>query len=78
MTKHEQEMYTNRKAIAVFPLTNWGGIEILDILDDYVVYRFNFGTPDKAHMSKIRYGANVTSFRTYLGYRINLDDCMRV
>ena len=81
MTKHEQEMYTKRKAIAVFPLTNWGGIEILDILyglDDYVVYRFNFGTPDKAHMSKIRYGANVTSFRTYLGYRVRLDDCMRV
>ena len=78
MTKQEQEMYLNKKAIAVFPMTNHGGIEILDVLDDHVIYRFNFGTPDKAHRSKIRYGASVESFRTYAGYSIRLNDCMRV
>jgi hypothetical protein len=77
MTKQEKEMYLNKKAIAVYPMTNHGGIEILDIFDDYVVYRFNFGTPDEAHRSKIRYGASVESFKTYAGYSIRLNDCMR-
>jgi hypothetical protein len=78
MTRQENEMYLNKKAIAVYPMTNHGGIEILDILDDYVVYRFNFGTPEEAHRSKIRYRASVESFKTYAGYSIRLNDCMRV
>jgi hypothetical protein len=81
MTKQEKEMYLNKKAIAVYPMTNHGGIEILDIIpdiDDYVVYRFNFGTPEEAHRSKIRYGSSVESFKTYAGYSIRLNDCVRV
>ena len=78
MTKQEKEMYLNKKAIAVFPMTNHGGIEVLDVSDEYVIYRFNFGTPGEAHRSKIRYGINVSSFKTYAGYSIRLNDCMRV
>lgn len=78
MTKQEKEMYLNQKAIAVFPMTNYGGIEVLDVSDEYVIYRFNFGTPEEAHRSKIRYGINVSSFKTYAGYSIRLNDCMRV
>lgn len=39
--------YENTKPIGVFPLCNFGGVEILDIIngyDTYVVACFNFGT----------------------------------
>ena len=81
MNKQERDQYKDRKAVAVFPMTNFGGIEILDIIygiDDYVVYRFNFGEPKEAHKAKIRYGTNYDSFRTYAGYTIRLDECLRV
>lgn len=76
MTKHEQEMYLNKKAIAVFPMTNTGGIEILDIDGERVVYRFVSG--DKlyeAHKSKIIYGKR-DRFKTYAGYSVHLDECI--
>lgn len=81
MTKQEKAKYENKEPIAVFVMSNFGGIEILDILygiDDYVVYRWNFGTPTEVHKAKIHYGANHSSFRTSAGYSIRLDECMRV
>ena len=81
MTKQEKEMYYDAPAVATYCLCNWGGVEILDILygiDDYVVYRFNFGEPQEAHRAKIRYGVNYSSFRTFAGYSIRLDECMKV
>ena len=81
MTKQEKLQYASKEPIAVFPMTNWGGIEILDILygiDDSVVWRFNFGKPEEAHRSKINYGVNHSSFRTSAGYSIRLDECMKV
>lgn len=81
MTKQEQASYLEKKPIAVHPMTNFGGIEIMDILygiDDRVVYRFNFGEPQECHVAKIRYGANHNSFKTSAGYSIRLDECMRV
>ena len=80
MTKKEQEMYLEKKPVAVYPMSNWGGIEILDILygiDDKVVYRFNFGEPKECHVAKIRHGVNHSSFKTVAGYSIRLDECMR-
>lgn len=81
MTKKEKKEYENKRPIGVYCLSNWGGIEILDILygiDDYVVYRFNFGEPQELHRAKINYGVNHSSFRTSAGYSIRLDECMRV
>lgn len=76
MTKQEQATYLEKKPIAVYPMTNWGGIEIMDTIDDKVVWRFNFGEPDKCHVAKIRGSHN--SFKTTAGYSIRLDECMRV
>ena len=81
MTKKEKKEYENKRPIGVYCMSNFGGIEIMDILcgiDDYVVYRWNFGTPTEVHKAKINYGVNHSSFRTSAGYSIRLDDCMRV
>ena len=81
MTKEEKRAYEGKRPIATYLMNNWGGIEIMDILygiDDYVVYRFNFGEPQELHTAKIRYGVNHSSFRTSAGYSIRLDECERV
>ena len=81
MTKQEMDSYESKKPCAVYPLGNWGGVEILDIehgIEDYVICRYNFGEPEKKlHRVKIRYGVNTTYFRLD-GYRIRMDECMRV
>lgn len=80
MTKQEKELYKGKRPIAVFGESNWGGVEVLDIIygiEDYIVARYNFGEPQEAHRVKIRYGVKSTSFR--LGRRTyNLDNFMRV
>ena len=66
MNKKEKERYKNQRPIGVMCLSNWGGIEVLDIeygFDDYVIWRENYGEPQKAHRSKIHYGVNKTTFR---------------
>lgn len=81
MNKAEKKAYESKEPVAVYPMSNWGGIEILDILygiEDYVVYRFNFGKPQELHKAKIRYGVNHISFRTSAGYSIRLDAFERV
>lgn len=75
MTKQE---YSERKPVAVYPMSNWGGIEILGVEDEYVYYRFNFGEPTEAHRAKINYGVKHHSFRTSAGYSVRLDECVRV
>lgn len=80
MTKEEKKLYESKNPVALYPMSNWGGIEILDILygiEDYVVYRFNFGKPQELHRAKIHYGVNHSSFRTTAGYRVRLDECER-
>lgn len=81
MTKQEKEQYKDKRVIAVYPMSNWGGIEILDILygiEDYVIYRFNFGEPQEVHKAKIRYGVNHSSFKTCAGYSVRFDECLRI
>lgn len=81
MTKEEKARYKDARPVAVYPMTNWGGIEIMDIIygiDDCVVYRFNFGEPKEVHKAKIRTGVNHDSFKTVAGYSVRLDECMRV
>ena len=81
MTKTEMEQYKDKKPIGVYPMSNWGGVEILDVLhgiDDYAVWRYNFGEPEeKIHKTKIRYGVNRAYIITDSG-QIRLDECMRV
>lgn len=77
MNKTEKKAYESKKPVAVYSMSNWGGIEILDILygiDDYVVARW-YGK--SIHCVKIHYGANHASFRIG-AHTIRLDECMRV
>ena len=78
MTKAEQLRYANAPAIAVYGLTNHGGIEIVDFIEDAVIYRYNFGTPQEVHRAKLYLGVKECSFRTIAGYSIRLDDCQNV
>lgn len=69
--------------IATYCLCNFGGIEILDIeygINDFVIYRFNFGdnAENKTHKAMI-YGTNTGRlyFNTNYKQRIYLDECIR-
>lgn len=82
MTKQEMEQYRDKKPIAVYPMSNWGGIEILDIvygIEDYVIWRYNYGEPeDIIHRAKILTGPKGYSFIRLNDTRIRLDECMKV
>lgn len=67
---------------AVFCMCNYGGIEILEIengINDSIVYRYNFGTPEnKNHKARIYYTVSGNAyFKTKTG-RVYLSECMRV
>jgi len=76
------EYYRNKKPIAVFTMSNWGGIEVLDIIhgiDDYVIARYNFGKPEKTiHNVKVRYTTAGTPYFRIGDDYIRLDECMKV
>ena len=82
MTKQEMEQYRDKKPISVYPMGNWGGIEILDILygiDDYIIWRYNWGEPeDIIHKAKIRSNPIGYNYITINGTKIKLDECMKV
>lgn len=64
--------------IAVYPVCNTFGIEILHIehgINDKVVYRFS--NDQKIHYSRIYYKVKGECFWTKIGM-INLNDCIRV
>lgn len=80
MNKQEKAKYKDREPIGVMCLSNWGGIEVLDIeygIDDHVIWRFNYGEPQELHRSKINYGVNDSSFRAGR-MTIRLSEVMRV
>ena len=82
MTKAEMKEYVGKQPVAVYPMSNWGGLEILDIIygvDDYAVARYNFGEPESnLHKVKINYDASGNPFVVIDGNRIRLDECMRI
>ena len=82
MTRRDMEQYKDKTPIAVFPMSNWGGVEILGIeydIDDYVVCRYNFGEPEeKLHRLMIRTDNDGQTFFVLDSRTIYLDECMRV
>ena len=69
------------KVAAVKSMSNFGGIEILDIeygINDKVVWRYNFGKPEKPHKSIIYYTAKGRAYFKRYGQREYLDEYMRV
>ena len=78
MTQEEKLEYSKKKAIAVYPMCNWGGLEILDILydiDTYVVCRY-FGLD--YHKLKVNYNKDGSAYFRLGTWRIRLDECVRV
>lgn len=75
MNKQDIKRYEDKRPIAVFPMSNWGGVEILDIehgIDDYAICRY-YGK--SYHRVRIRYGVHETSFR--IGdLTFNFKDCL--
>jgi hypothetical protein len=81
MTKQEIAQYQDKKPIAVYPMGSWGGIEILDIIngiDDYVIWRYNYGSPDKLHKAKVLINDVGHQYIRISGSRVKLDNFMRV
>ena len=81
MTKEEMKQYEDKKPIAVYPMNNFGGVEILDVLhgdNDYVIYRYNFSMPEETiHKTKVYYGPK----RAYIRIgdaTVNIDSCVRI
>lgn len=71
----------NKKVVAVYSF-GLCGLEIMDIInsiDDYVIYRFCGGseTETKLHKAKIYYNTKEPYFN-YNGKRIRLSECLRV
>ena len=63
----------------VVAMSAFGGLEILDIeygINDRVVYRWNFGKPERVCRAKIRYdGYGLPYFKTK-GHKIFMDDVL--
>jgi len=67
------------QAKGLFALSTFGGLEIIDVVydvDDYVVFRWNFGKPGRISRAKIRYGKCGDYFKTK-GHTIFLSDVIR-
>lgn len=81
MTKQERAKYLDKKPVAVYPMNNYGGLEILDIENgyyDYAIVRYNFGIPEKLHKVRVRISGRKRSFFIIYSTRIYLDECIRV
>lgn len=65
------------KVIAVLTLSNWGGLEIVELNDEYVSMRFNFGTPSNVHRRKLYTNTKGVYFKIN-NRRYYLDDFMEV
>ena len=64
--------------IAYKPFSNHGGVEILQCNDEHVLVRDNYGTPSKAHSSKIRFNAKGEPYFKHNGRREYMHDYLRL
>lgn len=83
LTKEQKAEYQKKEPVAVYGLSNFGGIAILDIIyntDDYIVWYNNQIESEKRkiHISKIYYTSSDSYFMIYGSKRIKLSECLRV
>lgn len=83
LTKEQKAEYQKKEPVAVYDLSNFGGIAILDIIydtDDYIVWYNNQIESEKRkiHISKIYYTYSDSYFMIYGSKRIKLSECLRV
>ena len=83
MTKTEKQMYFNKPSVAYYSGLN--GLEIKEIIydiDDYVIFIDNAwngkSTYKNVHKSKIYYSNNDRDYFRFNGYRIPLNECLRM
>ena len=77
MTKAEKEMYRDKYPIGVYPLSNFGGIAVLDIIygiDDYVVVQYY---DISIHRVKLNYTASGRCYFRLGRFRVYMDEVMR-
>lgn len=83
LSKEERTKYQKKEPIALYGMSNFGGIAILDILydtDDYIVWYNNQIESEKRkiHVSKVYYSENDGYFKPYGNMHVKLSECMRV
>ena len=78
LTTQERKDYLNKKGVAGYCLSNYGGIEIKDILygiEDFVVFTY-YDIP-KIYIRKIYNSIKRGPYFRFGVYRVYLDECMR-
>lgn len=83
LSKEERTEYQKKEPIALYGMSNFGGIAIIDILyntDDYIVWYDSQIESEKRkiHISKIYYTSSDSYFMIYGSKRIKLSECLRV
>lgn len=83
LNKEERLNYQNKEAIAIYGLSNFGGIAIIDIIydtDDFIVWYDSQIESEKRkiHVSKVYYSENGEYFKPYGSMYIKLSECLRV
>ena len=83
LSKEERTEYQKKEPIALYGMSNFGGIAIIDILydtDDYIVWYDSQIESEKRkiHISKIYYTSSDSYFMIYESKRIKLSECLRV
>lgn len=83
LSKEERTEYQKKEPIALYGMSNFGGIAIIDILydtDDYIVWYDSQIESEKRkiHISKIYYISSDSYFMIYGSKRIKLSECLRV
>lgn len=83
LSKEERTEYQKKEPIALYGMSNFGGIAIIDILydtDDYIVWYDSQIESEKRkiHISKIYYTSSDSYFMIYRSKRIKLSECLRV
>lgn len=79
----ERLSYQKKEPIAVYGMSNFGGIAILNILydtDNHIVWYNNQIESEKRkiHVSKVYYSENDGYFKPYGNMHVKLSECMRV
>lgn len=71
--------YGETKAIGVIPMSNFGGIEILDMDSEYIVACFNFGTGrQQIRRHKIEASCSGRNYFRKQGRRYYFDEVLNV
>lgn len=83
LSKEERTEYQKKEPIALYSMSNFGGIAIIDILydtDDYIIWYDSQIESEKRkiHISKIYYTSSDSYFMIYGSKRIKLSECLRV